>query len=75
MLVRQKSKDLSALLTDESKLQDARKTRATLRNRLDFNNSNREFGDCNDDDLQRAIEESRRTAALDERRRNNMDDG
>ncbi|KAF9431717.1 hypothetical protein BGZ76_011789 [Entomortierella beljakovae] len=84
--VRQKAKDISALLSDESRLKEERMSRNAMRDRLsgrapgedgyDVNSPNYErpaFGD-DERDLQRALEESRRMAQNDDRSRNSEDD-
>ena len=92
--VRQKAKDITALLMDESRLREARRQRAQMRDRMirgvdgvpdnDFGNEDenvhRRSGNTgsssrpgrnatrDDDDLQRAIEESKKSQAVDELR-------
>lgn len=78
---------MSALLSDDSALQEARKNRADVRSRIGYDtsgshnaslgrsndNHSRAHGDSEDDDLKRALELSRREALADERRRNEID--
>ena len=77
ILVRQKCKEVLSLLNDPTRLREARGNKETLRYRIDEQNSSRRdegyspsarrFSD--EDDIQRAIEESKRTAQAEERRR------
>jgi len=68
--VRQKAKDISALLTDEERLRSQRKTRANMRDRMEGNVRPAEYepprnpppGRSEDSELQRAIEASKRSA-------------
>lgn len=91
--VRQKAKDITTLLMDESRLREARRQRAQMRDRMirgvdgvpetDFGNEDenvhRRSGNTgsssrpgrtatDDDDLRRAIEESKKSQAVDELR-------
>jgi epsin len=63
--VRQKSKQVSGLLTDDSKLRELRSNRGTVRDRIGYSRPSGEY----DDDLQRAIEASKEQAQMDERMR------
>ncbi|KAG0042428.1 hypothetical protein BGZ83_000467 [Gryganskiella cystojenkinii] len=70
--VRQKAKDITALLSDEARLKEARRSRSAMRDRMSGrppressgNDSRRERPDMTEEDrqLQRALEESRRMA-------------
>lgn len=62
--VRNKVKEVTALLADENRLREERGNGSAAPNRGGAGPSN-----YVDDDLQKALEESRRTAALDERKR------
>lgn len=74
ILVRQKAKDITALLSDEARLKEERRSRSAMRDRMSgrtpgedrYNNTTPVYerpGAGDDDrDLQRALEESRRTA-------------
>jgi epsin len=84
--VRQKAKDITNLLTDESRLRQERRSRANMRDRMlgqagtgddndeplvpkeDENNARRTRGAAGDDELRRAIEESKRTLAAEQAR-------
>ncbi|KAI9090948.1 hypothetical protein DFS34DRAFT_335874 [Phlyctochytrium arcticum] len=80
--VRQKCKDITALLADESRLREARQTRADMRGRMTEGSgpaaaaSGSAGGNgtyYNEDrELQKALEESRKTAQTDESRRKAM---
>lgn len=75
-LVRQKAKDITALLTDEARLKEERRTRSAMHDRMSgrapgegrHNNNattptyERPGAGDDDRDLQRALEESRRMA-------------
>ncbi|KND04682.1 uncharacterized protein SPPG_00395 [Spizellomyces punctatus DAOM BR117] len=80
--VRQKSKDITALLADESRLREARQTRMDMRGRMTAGDGfgapsagiNQGGSYYNEDrELQKALEESRRTAQQDESRRKALD--
>lgn len=79
--VRQKAKDITNLLQDVSRLQQERRNRASMRDRMVRTGEEGEPGDENarrrsqslpprrattDGDLQRAIEESKKTAAIEQ---------
>jgi epsin len=84
--VRQKAKDITNLLTDETRLRQERLSRANMRDRMlgqagydddndeapaprgDENNARRSRGAVGDDELRRAIEESKRTLAAEQAR-------
>ncbi|KAF9901343.1 hypothetical protein BX616_002287, partial [Lobosporangium transversale] len=80
--VRQKAKDITALLSDEARLKEERRSRNAMRDRM----SGRTYGDDHspvyerpgaiddDRDLQRAIEESKRTARESSQRKSEEDD-
>ncbi|TPX31714.1 hypothetical protein SmJEL517_g05015 [Synchytrium microbalum] len=74
--VRQKSKDLTALLNDEARLREERAARQGMQNRIREEPTPSGNGNYDEDaQLRRALEESKRTAALDEaRRREGMTD-
>jgi len=71
IIVRQKAKDITALLSDESRLKEERRSRNAMRDRMGGRGDHHEghtpvyegpgVGD-DDRDLQRALEESRRMA-------------
>ncbi|KAL1676418.1 hypothetical protein EV122DRAFT_291943 [Schizophyllum commune] len=72
--VRQKAKEITNLLTDEGSLRVARQARADMRDRMLANshkNENRGRRDLNkeDDELRRAIEESKRSFATEKEER------
>ncbi|KAL1743190.1 hypothetical protein HDZ31DRAFT_41492 [Schizophyllum fasciatum] len=72
--VRQKAKEITNLLTDEGSLRVARQARADMRDRMLTNahkNENRGRRDLNkeDDELRRAIEESKRSFATEKEER------
>lgn len=79
--VRQKAKDITNLLQDASRLQQERRNRASMRDRMTRTGYDEDAGDENarrrsqslpprrnntDAELQRAIEESKRTAAIEQ---------
>ncbi|KAF9354830.1 hypothetical protein BGX34_010789 [Mortierella sp. NVP85] len=82
--VRQKAKDITALLSDEARLREERRSRNAMRDRM----SGRAPGDYDaqtpvydrpgygddDRDLQRALEESKRTAQSENKNRNSEDE-
>ena len=68
--VRQKSREVSTLLSDDSKLKELRNNRGRTRDRIGYDNE-RVSHDM-DDDLARAIKESKEQARLDEERRLRM---
>ncbi|KAI8999771.1 hypothetical protein BC832DRAFT_563553 [Gaertneriomyces semiglobifer] len=80
--VRQKSKDIAALLADEARLRDARRTRHEMRGRFGVTDTvttvgieaRRDDGQIYNEDreLQRALEESRRTAEQEQQSRKAM---
>ncbi|KAI8804440.1 hypothetical protein BJ742DRAFT_450794 [Cladochytrium replicatum] len=70
--VRQKSKEITALLADENKLREARRSRGSGSGRRSNSPGRSNAGDdyYNEDaEIRKALEESRRTAALEERSR------
>lgn len=69
--MRQKSKDLTALLNDEARLREERAARMGMRDRVrDDHSGGMSIGGFDEDEqLRRALEESKRTAARDELRR------
>ncbi|KAI8822600.1 uncharacterized protein EV422DRAFT_406431 [Fimicolochytrium jonesii] len=74
--VRQKCKDIVALLADETRLREARQTRADMRGRMGGSGSRPENDGSgsgayyNEDfELQKALEESKKTAQQDQKRR------
>ncbi|KAF9178138.1 hypothetical protein BGZ51_007777 [Haplosporangium sp. Z 767] len=80
--VRQKAKDITALLSDESRLKEERRSRNAMRDRMSGRTDNESHtptyerpgvGD-DDRDLQRALEESRRMAQNESSSRNSEDD-
>ena len=78
LIVRQKSKEVTALLNDETRFKEARESRKSMRAR---NNQEQRGFDLdnipyrnNDDELQRAIEESKKTARAEERRRGDAEE-
>ncbi|KAF9175660.1 hypothetical protein BGX21_005617 [Mortierella sp. AD011] len=80
--VRQKAKDITALLSDESRLKEERQSRNAMRDRMNGRAPGEAttptydrpgFGD-DDRDLQRALEESRRMAQNENHSRNSEDD-
>ncbi|RUS17397.1 hypothetical protein BC937DRAFT_90017, partial [Endogone sp. FLAS-F59071] len=86
--VRQKAKDITNLLSDDARLKEERRQRSAMQSRLassstrGFDESilweggvppNREVGHDDDRELQRAIEESKRSARDDEMKRHNPD--
>eukprot|EP00842_Homolaphlyctis_polyrhiza_P003700 jgi/Hompol1/4330/HPOL_003620-RA len=73
--VRQKSKDITALLNDDDALREARLNTGNIRNRMGYPGSIAadNFASASEDaELSRALEESRRQAEIDERRRRQL---
>ncbi|CDO93282.1 unnamed protein product [Kluyveromyces dobzhanskii CBS 2104] len=71
-IVRVKAKELTALLRDEERLREERMMRLKGRKRGDRRKKRDGEGNENDDELQRALEESRITAEEEERRRKQL---
>ncbi|KAI8919726.1 hypothetical protein BC831DRAFT_100803 [Entophlyctis helioformis] len=71
--VRQKSKDITALLADDARLQEERGNRGNVRSRMNYHAGEGSGGFSEDADLRRALEESKRQAAIDDRRRKDME--
>ncbi len=70
--MRQKAKDIASLLADEERLKRERTERVGMRNRMGSilpSDAHSRSHYEHDSDIQRAIEESKRTAALEEERR------
>ena len=76
MIVRQKSKEVTSLLTDEAKLRELREKRTGTRERLGYDSYRASTAGASttgasgaDDDLARAIAASKEQAASDQERR------